>query len=144
MMEKTIYVPISLVVNRISNKPVTRDPIVIRNVAKRAIARRRKAMENPVAEITDRKSTVTRLTRMKEVLVMTTAINTIGGRVEPTVAKRKTVAKYSKEIDIPKRTVPVETRPPHFRNVRNNRMVVVISTRMIASVTREDTGASSG
>lgn len=80
---------------------------------------------------------------MEALSKMTATISPTERRVDDTAAKRKTADRCPDEIEIQTPIVLMETRPPHYRNVRTSRVVVVIPIWMTANVGREDAGASS-
>lgn len=95
-------------------------------------------------ESLNRRSTMTRLTRMEAMQRMTVTISTTGRRVKAIAARRATADGCPSEIRIPTRAVFRETSPPHYWNVWTSQVAVVISIGVVAKVVRECAGAGSG
>lgn len=88
---------------RILNKQAKRDSTPNRTATERVIVRKRKLIENLVVENLNRKSTVTRLTRMEAILTITATISPAGRSVELIDAKQRSTEEYPDEIETPTR-----------------------------------------
>lgn len=86
---------------------------------------------------------MTGLTPIKAFQMMTPTIHPTGRTIEAIISKQKTADRSPKKIRIPTRMVSQKIVSLHYRNVRTNKVIVVIPIRMMENVAREGTGARS-
>lgn len=82
------------------------------------MARRKRAIRNPVPRNHIRESTGTRLTWMEATATNNGKRSSTGSLVEATAAKRKNTDKYLDEIQISTGIFFLKTRLPHYEKAR--------------------------